>query len=228
VDANEGYDSAAAFRRQWSSLASDPALSELFDRLEYVEQPLARDDAFTEETKRAFEAWDGAPPIIVDESDGRLDSAGTALAHGYSGTSHKNCKGVFKGVVNACLVERRNRTDADGRYVLSAEDLTTVGPIELLQDLAVAATVGAPHVERNGHHYFRGLDAFPPAVRETVLEAHGDLYRRHEEGFPTLDIGDGEIDLSSVVEAPFGVGPRFDTDRFTPLDEWLDRLDRSS
>lgn len=51
----------------------------------------------------------------------------------------------------------RNRTGPERQYVLSAEDLRTVGLIELLQDLAVTATLGAEHVERNGHHNFRGL-----------------------------------------------------------------------
>jgi len=225
LDANEGYDSASAFKRQWEGHAADPALAELVNRLEYVEQPLARDDAFTRATKEVLDGWDDAPPVIIDESDDRIDSAGTAMEYGYAGTSHKNCKGVFKGIVNACLVAYRNRTETNQRYVLSAEDLTTVGPIELLQDLAVVATVGAGHVERNGHHYFRGLDAFPEAVQETVLRAHGDLYRRHEDGFPTLDIDDGTVDLASVVEAPFGVAPLFDLDQFQPVDRWLDDLD---
>ena len=224
VDANEGYDSAREFKRQWTGHADDPALSTLFDRLAYVEQPLTRDDALTETTRDVLQGWDGAPPIIIDESDDRIDSAGAALEYGYAGTSHKNCKGVFKGIVNACLVAHRNRTDPDRRYVLSAEDLTTVGPVELLQDLAVVATVGADHVERNGHHYFRGLDAFPESVQERVLDAHGDIYRRHEDGFPTLDVDGGVIDLTSVVEAPFGVGPRFDTSQFQPVDRWLDGL----
>lgn len=156
VDANEGYDSAREFKRHWETHTADPNLSSLFDRLAYVEQPLARDDAFTPETKRVLTEWNDAPPIIIDESDRYIDSAGTALEHGYAGTSHKNCKGVFKGIANTCLIAHHNRIDMDRQYVLSAEDLTTVGPVELLQDLAVTATIGAKHVERNGHHYFRG------------------------------------------------------------------------
>jgi hypothetical protein len=133
---------------------------------------------------------------------------------------------VFRGVANACLIEHRNRTDPEGEYILSAEDLTTIGPIELLQDLAVVATIGASHVERNGHHYFRGLSAFSEAVQRTLLDAHGDLYRRHGEGFATLAISDGEIDLGSAVDAPFGVDPAFDTSQFTPIETWIDdRLD---
>jgi hypothetical protein len=224
VDANEGYDSALAFERQWETHAADPAVAALLDRVAYVEQPLARADAFTAATKETFDAWDDAPPVIIDESDDRVDSTGKALEYGYAGTSHKNCKGVFKGIANACLIAHRDRTDPDRRYIISAEDLTTIGPIELLQDLAVTATIGAEHVERNGHHYFRGLSAFPAAVQETLLEAHGDLYRRHEDGFVTLDIGDGRIELGTTVDAPFGVDPLYDTSVFTPLRAWLDTL----
>lgn len=224
VDANEGYDSAAVFKRQWESHADRATIQPLFERLEYVEQPLARDDAFTAETRNVFTSWDDAPPIIIDESDGLLDRAGTALGYGYAGTSHKNCKGVFKGVINACLIAHRNRNDPDGEYVMSAEDLTTTGPIELLQDLAVTATIDAAHVERNGHQYFKGLDAFPAAVQERMLSAHGDLYREHEEGFPTLNVRDGELDLNSVVTAPFGVSPVFDTNQFVPLDDWMETV----
>ena len=196
----------------------------LLDRVAYVEQPLAWADAFTAATKETFDAWDDAPPVIIDESDDRLDSAGTALQYGYAGTSHKNCKGEFEGIANACLIAYRDRIDPDRRYVISAEDLTTVGPIELLHDLAVTATIGAEHVERNGHHYFRGLSAFPAMVQETLLEAHGDLYRRHENGFVTLDIDDGRTELGTTVDAPFGVSPLYDTSVFTPLDAWLDTL----
>ncbi|NHN61390.1 MULTISPECIES: hypothetical protein [Halorussus] len=225
VDANEGYDSAAEFRRQWESLRAEPDCADLFDSLAYVEQPLPRDEAFTPETEDVFAAWDDAPPVIIDESDGRIDSAGTALAHGYAGTSHKNCKGAFKGVVNACLVAHRNRID-DREYVISAEDLTTVGPVELLQDLAVVAILGADHVERNGHHYFRGLSGFSEAVQRAVLTDHGDLYRRHEDGFATLRVEDGTLDLRTVVDAPFGVAPLIDTGQFTPLEEWAsERID---
>jgi L-alanine-DL-glutamate epimerase-like enolase superfamily enzyme len=225
VDANEGYGSAEEFRRQWEDLQSDSDCADVFNHLAYVEQPLPRDEALTPETRDVFTSWKDAPPIIIDESDARIDSAGAALSHGYAGTSHKNCKGALKGIINACLVAHRNRNDDDDRkYVISAEDLTTGGPVELLQDFAVAATIGVNHVERNGHHYFRGLDAFPDEIQRTVLSAHGDLYRRHEEDFATLRIADGALDLSTTVNAPFGVAPLFDTRQFQPLEEWTRAL----
>jgi hypothetical protein len=171
------------------------------------------------ETARVLRDWNEVP-VIIDESDDRPGSLGRALDCGYAGTSHKNCKGVFKGIVNRCLIEHRRQVDPEGTYRLSAEDLTTLGPVELTQDLAVAATLGIPHVERNGHHYYRGLDPFPEEVIEETLAAHEDLYRRHEDGSATLAIDEGRLDLDSVVDAPFGRAIDVDSDSFTPLAEW--------
>lgn len=222
VDANEGYDSAGQFKRQWEALWTDADCVDLFDHLVYVEQPLPRDEALTSETQDVFTTWDDAPRIIIDESDSRIDSTGAALSHGYVGTSHKNCKGVFKGIVNACLVTYYNQNADDREYVISAEDLTTVGPVELLQDLAVAATIGADHIERNGHHYFQGLRAFPEEVQQKVFSAHPDLYRRHDDDFTTLRIENGSLGLDTIVNAPFGVFPLLDARQLTPLMEWTD------
>lgn len=219
LDANEGYASAAAFREAWKTIQAD-APEGILDRLLYIEQPLARDASFTDATQEVFSNWDG-PPIIIDESDDRPDSLQTALGCGYAGTSHKNCKGVFDGIVNRCLIEYYHR-NSDDEYVISGEDLTTLGPVELPQDLAVMATIGANHVERNGHHYYRGLSMFSEDVQNEVLDAHGDLYRRHDAEFATLDVRDGRIRLGSVVDAPFGraLDLDFKDPAFTPSGEW--------
>jgi hypothetical protein len=112
----------------------------------------------------------------------------------------------------------------DRRYVISAEDLTTVGPIELHQDLAVTATIGSDPVERNGHHYFAGLSEFPEKTQTTVHQSSNDLYRRHKDGFPTLAIDGGTIDLHTTVNAPFGVPNFYNLDQFTPLERWTETL----
>lgn len=220
LDANEQYRDVGAFRELWTALTDDPALRSFRENLLWVEQPFARDVALTEATGAALRDWHDRPPLIIDESDGRIESCRVALDRGYAGTSYKNCKGVFAGVANACLLEHRRRTTDDGPHVLSAEDLTTIGPVSLQQDLAIVATLGIEHGERNGHHYFRGLSAFPADVQSAVHDAHGDLYRRHEAGFPTLAIEGGRLALDSVVDAPFGVGLAVDPSRFTPLSDW--------
>ncbi|WP_435320867.1 enolase C-terminal domain-like protein [Haloarchaeobius sp. TZWSO28] len=221
LDANEQYGTAREFREQWERMRERDGIDEFLEHLLYVEQPLSRDDAFGAETASTFAEWDG-PPLIIDESDGDIDSFGRALSCGYIGTSHKGCKGVFRGVVNACLAEHRRRIDPTGGYVVSGEDLTTVGPVGLNQDLAVMGTIGTAHVERNGHHYFRGLSMFPEGVQRRLLASHDDLYRRHEDGFATVDISDGAVDFDSVVAAPFGYGAAFDLSRFESVEEWAD------
>ena len=186
-------------------------------RLIFVEQPLYRDVALSSATADGLAAWLDRPPIIIDESDGTLDSLPQALARGYAGGSHKNCKGIFKGIANACLISARRRADPQRNYILSGEDLANVGPVALLQDLAVLATLGVAHAERNGHHYFTGLSMFSPDVQDRILARHGDLYRRHERGFATLAIHGGAVTLDSVVAAPFGLHYPFDTEQYVRL-----------
>lgn len=220
LDANEQYESVGEFREQWETMRDDPELGAFLEHVLYVEQPLARDEAFADGVREAFTSWDG-PPVVIDESDDHVRSLKTALECGYAGTSHKNCKGVFKGVANRCLIEQyRSTRNGTETYLMSGEDLTTLGPIELQQDLAVMATLGMDHVERNGHHYYRGLSMLPDDVQETVLETQGGLYRRHEDGFATLDVRNGRVQLDSVLHAPFGRTVALDPSRFTPVDEW--------
>jgi hypothetical protein len=177
--------------------------------------------ALSDEVKGEILEWRERPPLLIDESDGEPGSLARALECGYVGTSHKNCKGIIKGIANACLVEKRRRENPGGKYMLSGEDLSNIGPIALLQDLAAVATLGVESVERNGHHYFRGLSMHSPQVQETMLAAHPDLYRRHESGeFATLNLKGGTIEVGSVNQAPLGVGFELDVSDFTPLSAW--------
>ena len=222
LDGNEQFSDIAAFVEHWKVYQEDEAIRELLEHLLMVEQPLHRDHALGDEVKEALAFWPEAPLMIIDESEADLSSLPRALGLGYSGTSHKNCKGVVKGIVNACLLEQRRRENPGKEYLLSGEDLANVGPVALLQDLSVMAFLGIDHVERNGHHYFRGLSMYPEDVQETVLVEHGDLYRKHEGGFPTLEIRDGNLELGTVVGAPFGVVPLLDVSQFSTLDAWLE------
>jgi hypothetical protein len=157
-------------------------------------------------------AWTDAPPIIVDESDAELTSLPTALSLGYSGTSHKNCKGIVKGLLGAATIAHAHSEEKP--LILSAEDLGNVGPVALLQDLAMVSALGISHVERNGHHYFAGLSMFPDEIQESMLVHHGDLYQQHSNGFAILAARDGMLLLTSVNEAPFGLKPLLPMERF--------------
>ena len=226
LDGNEQYSQIEPFRELWDAIEGAPGLARFMRGLIFVEQPLKRDVALGPEAARVLKGWTSRPPMIIDESDGELTSAATALENGYVGTSHKNCKGIFKGVANACLMALRRKKDPGGAYVLSSEDLGNVGPVALLQDLAVLASLGIGHSERNGHHYFAGLSMYPEVVQAQALGAHGDLYRKYESGFPALNIQAGMIEVGSVVDAPFGYGFELDSTQFTPLADWsVDSLD---
>ena len=209
LDGNEQYGDVATFREHWEAYRAEPALRSLFDgdRLLFVEQPLHRDAALSDGVGEALAPWPEAPPMIIDESDGEPASLRRALELGYRGTSHKNCKGVIKGLANRCLIEwyRRTRPEA-GPWVMSGEDLANVGPVALLNDLTAMAVLGIGDVERNGHHYFAGLGMFPRALQATMCRAHPDLYAMRPEGYASLQIAAGRLSTRSVLGSPFGHG----------------------
>jgi hypothetical protein len=214
LDGNESFHDVAGFADTLRHLMAEPALAPLWPHLLFIEQPWHRDVALSPAIGDLARAWPDRPPIIIDESDGEIDSAARALALGYAGTSHKNCKGIFKSIANACLLARHRRTGAVA--VHSGEDLTNLGPIALTQDLAAAAALGITSIERNGHHYFAGLSQFPAALQRHTLARHPDLFVATPSGWPTLAIADGRLALGSVNAAPFGVPGEPDLSDLTP------------
>ena len=215
LDGNEQFKSLAQFQGYWETISAQPKLTEFFRHLLFVEQPVHRDFALQPEAGEVLGKWPQRPPIIIDESDATLEDLPTALRLGYAGTSHKNCKGIFKGVANRCLIEHLRRTQPQGRHLMSGEDLCNIGPVALLQDLAVMAALDIRSVERNGHHYHAGLSQFPGTVQQQVLAGHPDLYAVSAGGWPALKITEGEINLQSINQAPFGVGFELDMEQFT-------------
>jgi hypothetical protein len=221
LDGNENYKEMASFRRLWETLASDAKLVEPLKHLIFVEQPVHRDVALSPQIKSQLADWPDRPPIIIDESDGFPGALAVALDCGYVGTSHKNCKGIIKGIANACLLEHHRRENPRQTYLLSGEDLSNVGPVALPQDLAAAATLGIESIERNGQHYFRGLSMHSPQVQQQALHHQPDLYRpQHPGNYPTMNIQKGHVRIDSVIDSPFGVPFDLDVTQFTPLREW--------
>jgi len=210
VDGNEAFGTVAGFKAFWDEACGAPELADLRRRLMFIEQPFHRGIALSDAIGVLAAEWPDRPPIIIDESDAGLGSVPRALVLGYAGTSHKNCKGVFKGIASACLIARRRRLLPDSRLLLTGEDLANIGPVALLQDLAVQAALGVPSVERNGHHYFVGLSCWPAVLQARMRERHPDLYTDSSLGWPTLRIENGQISVDSVLAAPFGVGFDFE------------------
>jgi hypothetical protein len=138
-------------------------------------------------------------PLEVDESDADFDVFPRAWALGYRGISAKSCKGFYRALLNCARVAQYNLQQGGG--FMSAEDLTTQAGLSVQQDLALAALVGAQHVERNGHHYVDGMAGAPQAEQDAFLSAHGDLYARGDDGRARLHICDGMISLRSIGQA---------------------------
>jgi hypothetical protein len=208
VDGNEAFPDFATFRRYWEELTVGVNLPGFNRHLLAVEQPVHRDHALGDTANRDLADWPEHPPFIIDESDGAVGDVPRALSLGYVGASHKNCKGIVKGLANAAVLAQRRRQGKPG--LLTGEDLCNLGPVALTQDLAMMALLGVEHIERNGHHYYRGLSMWPQHWQDTVLASHADLYTRHPQGFAHLKIASGQIALDSVNASPFGLGPLLD------------------
>ena len=203
LDGNEQFHDANQFRNHWGELVKqlpEPFLNHLL----FVEQPFHRDIALDESIGEALNDWKDAPPIIIDESDADLDSLPTAISLGYRGTSHKNCKGVFKGIINRSTINSLNRKAGSQEFLMSGEDLANIGPIANHQDLVVQAALGNESVERNGHHYFNGLSVFDQRIQDDTLESFPDMYARNPEGVTRLDIRNGQLSVEALNDLPFG------------------------
>ena len=220
LDGNEQFKSLADFRAFWETVERAGSLKEFLKHLLFVEQPLHRDVALRKDVGGLFAQWPSRPATIIDESDATLDSLPTALDLGYAGTTHKNCKGVIKGIANRCLLTHLGREKPGAKWTMSGEDLGSIGPISVIQDLAAMAALGIASVERNGHHYFPGLSMFSKTIQEQVLAAHAGLYVRSAQSWPMLSIQDGKIDVTSLNRNPFGVGCVVDVEQFTPVENF--------
>ena len=212
LDGNEQFHSPGQLHAFGERILADPDLVPFFKNLLFIEQPISRKAALSKDAPPVTQAWPTSVPVIIDESDGSLDDLPRALELGYAGVSHKNCKGIFKGIRNRCLLGLWQERHPERLLLMSGEDLANIGPVALLQDLAVQALLGNASIERNGHHYFRGLSAWPSDWQTATCAAHKDIYASHPtHGWPTLQVAAGRIALGSVNAAPFGVNPLFDS-----------------
>jgi hypothetical protein len=204
LDGNEQFKDVYTFIDSWNTLQNDPKMVAFFDHLIFVEQPFHRALALTDQIGAELHSWKNAPPIIIDESDADLSALPRALKLGYRGTSHKNCKGVFKGIINRATINHLNTTAGGKSYLMSGEDLSNIGPIANHQDLVVQASLGNASVERNGHHYFKGLSVFDPDIGEAAFRSFPTMYTRDEANYIRLDINNGQLKTTDLINTPFG------------------------
>lgn len=205
LDGNEQYDDVEGIAELWRRMRETPALARLVASTLFIEQPIKRAAAL----QKPVDVLARLKPLIIDESDGELSSFPTALGLGYSGVSSKNCKGLYKSILNAARVAKLNAAAGAPRYFMSAEDLTTQAGVSVQQDLALVSLLGLTHVERNGHHFIDGMSAATTHEQASFARAHPDLYQR--SGSSTrLRIDEGQLSLGSLGCPGFAVAGEVD------------------
>lgn len=219
LDGNEAYTSIGRLGSFVSRLAYEAP--GLFQHIRYIEQPLPRALTLDPKNERATKRVAAQIPLIIDEADGNLDSFKKAHAIGYSGVSHKNCKGFFKSLLNQALC--KIFADSGEWAFLSGEDLSNMAIVPLQQDFAALGVLGLRDCERNGHHYGLGLSHLTESEKQNLLRVHPDLYeRRGDEVF--LRIIDGSVDCASLQTVGFGIDGQATPDwsALTGMRSWLD------
>jgi hypothetical protein len=212
LDGNEQYDDVDGIAELWRRMRETPALARLVAATLFIEQPIKRAQALA----KPVDALARLKPLIIDESDGELSSFPDALRLGYSGVSSKNCKGLYKSILNAARVAKLNTEAGAQNYFMSAEDLTTLAGVSVQQDLALVSLLGLTHVERNGHHFVDGMSFAPDREQAAFARAHPDLYSR-AAGPARLIIDDGNLALGSLACAGFAVAADMDFAAMRPM-----------
>ena len=216
LDGNEQFDDMDAMVDLWEAMEAEPALQKLCAATLFIEQPIRRQAALA----RSAAALARYRPVIIDESDGEIESFPRARSLGYGGVSSKGCKGFYKSLINLARCRLWN-AEGEGSFFLSGEDLTTQAGLAVQQDLALVALLGLADVERNGHHFVDGFAGRPEGEALAYWEAHPDLYRV-SGGRPRLAIRDGRLQLDSLDCKGFGsaVVPDLSTTQTMAHAEW--------
>ena len=221
LDGNEQYKSIDHFGQLMGALKGARRLRRFLGSLLFIEQPLDRAVALDPSVTEGLAEVSRICPILIDESDDNLGAFKEAIKLGYRGVSSKNCKGIMKSFLNRTLIERWNRgLPEEGKLFMSGEDLTNVPVVPLQQDLTTVRALGLTHLERNGHHYVRGLAHCSPREREAATRLHGDLYTGDErEAF--IRIVSGRLDVGSLKVPGYGVAFDPDLSSMKTLDDWI-------
>ncbi len=115
-----------------------------YDRVQYVEQPTARDLAAHPQNKMHEAAK--LKPVVIDESLLDLESLKLSMEMGYTGVAFKACKGQTQSLLLAAAAQKYG-------LFRCVQDLTCVGP-SLIHSAGLAAHVpGVAAIESNGRQY---------------------------------------------------------------------------
>jgi len=151
-----------------------------FDRVQYIEQPTAR-DLKAHRTNTMHEAAK-LRPVVIDESLTDLESLLLAREMGYTGVALKACKGQSQALLMAAAAQKYG-------MFLCVQDLTCPGA-SLVHSAGLAAHIpGVAAIEANARQYV-------PAAN-----------RPWESKFPGLFIiKDGYMDTSGLTGPGLGAG----------------------
>lgn len=212
LDGNEQYDDVDAVLALWRKMKEAPRLKRLATSVAFIEQPINRKTALD----RDVSALSAHRPVIIDESDSTLDAFANARALGYAGVSSKTCKNLYKSLINAARCAMWNGATGAARYFMSGEDLTTQAGLAVQQDLALVSLLGLNHVERNGHHYVKGMAGLSEREQAAFLDGHPDLYHR-SAGTARLTIRGGELATASLKCVGFASSAHPDFGAMRPM-----------
>lgn len=121
-----------------------------FDRIQYIEQPTARDLKAHPENKMHVVAKQ--KPIVIDESLLDLESLKLAMDMGYTGVAFKACKGQTQTLLLAAAAQKYG-------LFRCVQDLTCVGA-SLIHSAGIAAHIpGVTAIESNGRQYCPAANA---------------------------------------------------------------------
>jgi L-alanine-DL-glutamate epimerase-like enolase superfamily enzyme len=139
-----------------------------FDRIQYVEQPTARD--LKADRANVMHAAAKLRPVVIDESLTDIESLMLAREMGYSGAALKACKGQSQVLLMAAAAEKH-------KMFLCVQDLTCPGA-SLIHSAGLAAHIpGVAAIEANAREYVPAAnkpweDEFPGIfkVRDGMLD----------------------------------------------------------
>lgn len=193
LDGNEQYQDIEPFKDLWAQMNKVPQLGRLTRSIIFIEQPIKRQNALSCDVSDVSKIC----PVIIDESDQDLDAFPRARYCGYRGVSSKQCKGLYKSILNSARCSLWNNRSGAGQYLMSGEDLTTMAGIAVQQDLALASIIGLSHLERNGHHYVKGMSHAPRSEQQDFLTSHPDLYIE-ADGVTRITLKQGQMQIGSL------------------------------
>ena len=220
LDGNEAYTDIGEFAGFVKRFEEE--VTGLFQHTIFIEQPLTRALTLDKSTSGTIQKISESKPLVIDEADGTKSAFKQAFAIGYSGTSHKNCKGVFKSLLNNALCI--HFADTHGRDAfLSGEDLSNMPIIPLHQDFAVLSVLGIEHCERNGHHYAYGMSHLSKGEKQSLLKQNPDLYVERD-GEVFLRIENGKVSTASLQTPGFGSGTLPDSAEMQDLKSWREEI----